>query len=26
MDIIFVGLVVLFFALSWGFTELCDRV
>jgi hypothetical protein len=26
MDVIFIGLVVLFFALSWGLIELSDRL
>jgi hypothetical protein len=26
MDLVYVGLTLLFFALSWGLIELCDRL
>jgi hypothetical protein len=26
MDIVFVGITLLFFALSWGFVKLCERL
>lgn len=26
MDFVFLGLTLLFFALSWGFVQLCDRL
>lgn len=26
MDIVFVGLTLIFFALSWAFLKLCDRL
>jgi hypothetical protein len=26
MDILYLGLTILFFAASWGFIELCDRL
>jgi hypothetical protein len=26
MDIVFIGLILAFFALSWGFVHLCEKI